>query len=79
MTDWLLNYIAALRKLTLTRDDAHRPFDELGLDSKDLAVMTDELGRAFGIEVDPLMPYEYVTVADLTGYLQGACTQEASK
>jgi acyl carrier protein len=59
----------------MERVDCDMSFDELGLDSVALVTLTEEVGRWLGVDVDPLSPYDHVTIvefADFLSVLQGA-------
>lgn len=67
--EWLIAYVAASQEIPANRIDAAASFDELGLDSVAIVTMTEDLGRWLDRTVDPLTPYDHVTITDLADFL----------
>ena len=66
---WLVAYVAKHQKISVDTVNPVVPFTDLGLDSLALVVMTEDLGRMLGKDVDPTVAYEHETIAALSRFL----------
>jgi acyl carrier protein len=67
--DWLVAYLADLLEIEIDEVDVTIPFDRYGLDSAALVGTIGDLATWMGCELDPILPYEYPTITDLSAYL----------
>ena len=66
---WIISYLAKTLDLNRNEIDTTITFDNYGLDSATAAFMTSDLGDWLKIEVDPVLPYEYPTIKELSQHL----------
>lgn len=49
--------------------DVNKAFDRLGLDSHDIVSFAGELGEKLNTEIDPVIFYEFNTIAEISKHL----------
>ncbi|AEG91558.1 acyl carrier protein [Ramlibacter tataouinensis] len=72
--NWMVSYVSRVLGVDRARIDPGRYFNNNGLDSLTTIVMTEELGRWLGREIDPTLPYDHPSIRRFAAYLaaQGA-------
>jgi acyl-CoA synthetase (AMP-forming)/AMP-acid ligase II/acyl carrier protein len=77
----LLSRLGARLGLPPGRVDARAPFDSYGLDSAQAATLMGEIAEALGMELSPILFWNYPTVGELSRYLarEKSGRAEASK
>ncbi|MFM7348809.1 MAG: acyl carrier protein [Erythrobacter sp.] len=63
---WMVDYLAKLLMLDRARIDVTDTFESYGLDSAAMVGMTGDLSDWAGIEIDPVIAYDYPTIAALS-------------
>lgn len=66
---WFSEYLAKQLDTPVDRIDVTVPFDDFALDSATAIAMTGDLEDWLGQTVDPMLVYDYPTIADLAEYL----------
>ena len=66
---WFVNYLASQLDLPADRIDVTIPFDNFALDSATAITMSGDLEDWLGRSVDPMLVYDYPTIADLAEHL----------
>jgi acyl carrier protein len=69
---WLVAYLAVALKLDRAEIDVGKTFEAYGLDSAAAVGMTGDLEEWLGYEIDPALPYDHPTIADLAQRLAEA-------
>ncbi|MFS2319238.1 acyl carrier protein [Maricaulis sp. D1M11] len=69
--DWSVKSIASSLKLDPSDIDTAASFDDLGLDSIEIAVLASGLERDFGLSVDPYWFYDYPSIDSFLSALPG--------
>jgi acyl carrier protein len=69
---WLIQRIADRLGVDPAEVPMDQPFATLGCDSLDLIEIAEELSEHSGIEIDPVVMWEYPTIAELTFHLSKA-------
>ncbi len=72
---WLVSYLAELLEIDPSEVDETTPFDRYGLDSSATMSMTADLEEWLGLELEPMLFYDYPTIKRLSQHL----AQEAEK
>ena len=65
ITDWLKEYLSPFFKARGLAVDINTSFDSLGLDSVTRVEMIGALEEAFGLDLDPILGFEYPTIKSL--------------
>ena len=68
---WLVSYLAELLEIDSAEVDETDPFDRYGLDSSATMSMTADLEEWLGLELEPMVFYDYPTIERLSQYLAG--------
>jgi acyl carrier protein len=76
--NWLIAYCARTLGIDKGTIDADKPFDELGLESLTLVVLTEELAQLTGRDIDPVSPYDYPTINALAMFVATGVPPEPS-
>jgi acyl carrier protein len=63
---WIVQYIARLLECPANAVDCNKTFDQLGLDSMMLVVMSEDLGRWLRRDIDPTAAYDHPTIDRFT-------------
>ena len=71
LRDWSVKSIASSLKLEPSDIDTAASFDDLGLDSIEIAVLASGLERDFGLSVDPYWFYDHPSIDALFSALPG--------
>jgi acyl carrier protein len=61
---WLVEAVARYVRVDVTRVRPTMAFEDIGLSSLAAVSLSAELSDAFGIDVDPLLTWEYPTIAE---------------
>ena len=76
---WLVSYLAELLETDSDEIDATAPFDRYGLDSAATMSMTADLEEWLGLELEPMLFYDYPTIERLSQYLAQELEQLPAK
>lgn len=66
---WLVSYLAELLEIDPSDIDETTPFDRYGLDSSATMSMTADLEEWLGLELEPMLFYDYPTIERLSQHL----------
>jgi acyl carrier protein len=69
---WIISYVARLLGCSEATIDRARTFDEIGLDSMMVIVMTEELGTWVRRDIDPTKAYDYPTIESFAAHVSAA-------
>jgi acyl carrier protein len=69
---WITGYIARLLGRPETTINRALTFDEVGLDSMMVIVMTEELGTWLRRDIDPTSAYDYPTIEEFAAHVFAA-------
>ena len=69
LQDWLSSRVVAYGKVEEGSFTLDTPLTELGLDSVYALTLCGDIEDAYGIEVDPLIVWDYPTIRELAGGL----------
>ncbi|WP_159839859.1 acyl carrier protein [Nocardia sp. CY41] len=75
--DWLVERVADYTERALREVDPFVPLAELGLDSVSAVTLCGEIEDRWSLEVDPVLVFEYPTIADIAAYLADEFTLAA--
>ena len=75
----LINMVLDQTKLKRADLDLHAEWIALGFDSLSLTVFSNQLNRAYGLELAPTIFFEYPTLTKLAHHLAETCQAELSK
>lgn len=67
--EWLVSYIAKSLELNAEDVDVTRSFDRYGLDSAVAIELTGDLSTWLGVNLDPMLLYDYPTIEALVQHL----------
>ncbi len=67
--NWMINYVSRVLDVDRAKINPTRYFNNNGLDSLTTIVMTEELGRWLGREIDPTLPYDHPSIKRFSAYL----------
>lgn len=68
---WMVDYVARLLGIEQRAVQTDKFFNEIGLDSMMVIVMTEELGKRLGREIEPTLAYDHPTIDRFAAYLDG--------
>lgn len=66
---WMIAYVSRVLGIDRAKIDPTRYFNNNGLDSLTTIVMTEELGRWLGREIEPTLPYDHPSIRRFSAYL----------
>lgn len=75
--DWLVERVAAYTERAPHEVDPVVPLAELGMDSVSAVSLCGEIEDRWSLEVDPVLVFEYPTIADIAAYLAAEFTPAA--
>jgi acyl carrier protein len=75
--DWLVERVADYLERAPQCVDPVVPLAELGLDSVSAVNLCGEIEDRWSLEVDPVLVFEYPTIADIAAYLASEFTLAA--
>ncbi|BDT92324.1 MULTISPECIES: acyl carrier protein [Nocardia] len=75
--DWLVERVADYTERAPREVDPVVPLAELGLDSVSAVTLCGEIEDRWSLEVDPVLVFEYPTIADIAAYLAAEFTLAA--
>lgn len=61
---WLMEAVARYARVNVSLLTPETTFQDVGLSSMAAVMLSGELSDAFGIEVDPLLTWDYPTIAE---------------
>jgi acyl carrier protein len=61
---WLVHAVARYVRVDVAKVRPSMTFEEIGLSSLAAVTLSAELSDAFGVDVDPLLTWEYPTIAE---------------
>ncbi|MEM7552758.1 MAG: acyl carrier protein [Cyanobacteria bacterium P01_A01_bin.84] len=67
--DWLVSYLSELLEIEPTEVDVTIPFERYGLDSSAAVGMTGDLEEWLGLDLDPMLLYNYPTIEQISQHL----------
>jgi acyl carrier protein len=67
--DWLVERVADYTERAPHEVDPVVPLAELGMDSASAVSLCGEIEDRWSLEVDPVLVFEYPTIADIAAYL----------
>jgi acyl carrier protein len=67
--DWLVERVADYTERAPHEVDPVVPLAELGMDSVSAVSLCGEIEDRWSLEVDPVLVFEYPTIADIAAYL----------
>jgi acyl carrier protein len=67
--DWLVERVADYTERAARDVDPVVPLAELGLDSVSAVNLCGEIEDRWSLEVDPVLVFEYPTIADIAAYI----------
>jgi acyl carrier protein len=67
--NWIVNYVVQLLGLEDNNISSDSYFDQLGLDSLTVVVMTEELSQWLGYDIEPKNAYEYPTIDKFSSHI----------
>jgi len=67
--EWLVNYLARILETPPAEIDVDASFDQFALDSVNAIGMTGDLETWLGVQIDPMVAYDYPTIRSLSQYL----------
>ncbi|MFI9412899.1 acyl carrier protein [Nocardia gamkensis] len=75
--DWLVERVADYTERAPHQVDPVVPLAELGMDSVSAVSLCGEIEDRWSLEVDPVLVFEYPTIADIAAYLAAEFTLAA--
>ncbi|WP_063049915.1 acyl carrier protein [Nocardia arthritidis] len=75
--DWLVERVADYTERAPHEVDPVVPLAELGLDSVSAVSLCGEIEDRWSLEVDPVLVFEYPTIADIAAYIDAEFTLAA--
>ncbi|MFG3618301.1 acyl carrier protein [Nocardia sp. NPDC047654] len=75
--DWLVERVADYTERKPHEVDPVVPLAELGMDSVSAVSLCGEIEDRWSLEVDPVLVFEYPTIADIAAYLAAEFTLAA--
>ncbi|MEU1545244.1 MULTISPECIES: acyl carrier protein [Nocardia] len=75
--DWLVERVADYTERAPHEVDPVVPLAELGMDSVSAVSLCGEIEDRWSLEVDPVLVFEYPTIADIAAYLAAEFTLAA--
>jgi polyketide synthase 12/myxalamid-type polyketide synthase MxaF len=70
--DWIIGYVSRLLAVERSAIDSAATFDQLGMDSMMVIVMTEELGTWVGRSIEPTSAYDHPSIDRFAKYVAGA-------
>jgi acyl carrier protein len=70
--EWMTGYIARLRGIEKSRIGGATRFEDLGLDSMMVIIMTEEMGNWLGRAIEPTAAYDHPTIGDFARFVAAA-------
>jgi acyl carrier protein len=65
LCNWLIGAVARYARVSESTVSAGTAFQEAGLSSLAAVMLSGELSDAFGIEVDPMLTWDYPTIGEV--------------
>jgi len=69
VSEWLVDKIATRLRVAPEQVDTTKYFDEFGLDSMEALMLSAELEKWLGFELEPTALWYHPTIPDLAGYI----------
>ncbi len=69
--NWMVGYVSRVLGTERAKIDTARYFNQNGLDSMTTIVMTEELGKWLGREIEPTLAYDHPSIQRFAAYLAG--------
>jgi acyl carrier protein len=66
---WMVADLARRLRCAESEIDTTKPFDALGLDSRNAIQISGALGKAVGLRLSPAVLFDHATIDDLADYL----------
>jgi len=73
---WLSGQVASHLDVPATEIDPAMPLAELGLDSVSAVGLCGDIEQRWRIEADPILVYDYPTIAEIAGFVAGRIVAE---
>jgi acyl carrier protein len=68
---WMIGAVARLARVEVAQVRDSTSFEDLGLSSLAAVTLAAQLGDAFGVDVDPLVTWDYPTIGEVARAVSG--------